>query len=109
PGLLRELAVGLRVGAEAAGVDIPGGEVCQIPEVLRGHPSPYGFDLVGSAFGTVRIEDIITGEDVVAGDALIGLPASGVHSNGLTLARRSLLDDGGLSLQSQPTAFGGLS
>ncbi len=40
PELLREIAIGLRVGAEAAGVEIPGGEVCQLPEVIRGHPSP---------------------------------------------------------------------
>ena len=38
--MLRQLAVGLRTGAEAAGVEIPGGEVCQLPEVIRGHPSP---------------------------------------------------------------------
>ena len=62
PQLLRDLAVGLAVGAEAAGVEIPGGEVCQVPEVLQGHPSPYGFDLVGSAFGTINLHKIITGK-----------------------------------------------
>ena len=88
PALLAELAEGLRAGAEDAGVEIPGGEVCQLPEVIRGHPSPYGFDLVGSAFGTVALDAIIDGRACAPGDALIGLPASGVHSNGLTLARR---------------------
>ena len=58
---LRELAVGLRAGAELAGVEIPGGEVCQLPEVIRGHPSPLGFDLVGSAFGTVALDRIVDG------------------------------------------------
>src|ERR1700729_151165 len=109
PAFLRELAVGLRAGAEAAGVEIPGGEVCQIPEVLRGHPSPFGFDLVGSAFGTVAIDEILDGAAVQPGDALIGLPASGVHSNGLTLARRALLQDGGLSIDSRPTELGSAS
>jgi len=109
PELLRQLAVGLRVGAEDAGVEIPGGEVCQIPEVLRGHPSPYGFDLVGTAFGTVGLDEIVDGAAVRPGDALIGLPASGVHSNGLTLARRALLDDGGLSMGSHPPELGGAS
>jgi phosphoribosylformylglycinamidine cyclo-ligase len=107
PALLSELAVGLRAGAEAAGVEIPGGEVCQIPEVLRGHPSPFGFDLVGSAFGTVALDEIIDGAAVRPGDALIGLPASGVHSNGLTLARQALLQDGGLSIESRPPELGG--
>jgi phosphoribosylformylglycinamidine cyclo-ligase len=107
--MLTELAVGLRAGAERAGVEIPGGEVCQIPEVLRGHPSPYGFDLVGSAFGTVALDAIVDGEQTAPGDALIGLPASGVHSNGLSLARRALLKTGGLDLDSTPQQLGGES
>jgi phosphoribosylformylglycinamidine cyclo-ligase len=107
--MLTELAVGLRAGAERAGVEIPGGEVCQIPEVLRGHPSPYGFDLVGSAFGTVALDAIIDGTRTAPGDAVIGLPASGVHSNGLSLARRALLKVGGLDLDSAPPQLGGQS
>ncbi len=107
PELLRGLAVGLRAGAEAAGIEIPGGEVCQIPEVLRGHPSPYGFDLVGSAFGTVALDRIVDGGAVVPGDVLIGLPATGVHSNGLTLARRALLEQGGHALDATPRELGG--
>ncbi len=107
--LLTELAIGLRAGAERAGVEIPGGEVCQIPEVLRGHPSPYGFDLVGSAFGTVALDAIVDGSQTAPGDALIGLPASGVHSNGLSLARRALLETGELHLDSTPPALGGQS
>jgi phosphoribosylformylglycinamidine cyclo-ligase len=106
PAVLRELAIGLRAGAELAGVEIPGGEVCQLPEVIRGHPSPRGFDLVGSAFGTVSLDRIIDGSACRPGDALIGLPASGVHSNGLTLARRVLLEEAGLSLDARPEALG---
>jgi phosphoribosylformylglycinamidine cyclo-ligase len=102
--MLRELAVGLRAGAEAAGVEIPGGEVCQVPEVLRGHPSPHGFDLVGSAFGTVALDAIIDGSACRPGNALIGLPSSGVHSNGITLARRVLTDP-----REVPAELGGLS
>jgi phosphoribosylformylglycinamidine cyclo-ligase len=107
PDQLRELAIGLRAGAEDAGIEIPGGEVCQLPEVIRGHPSPSGFDLVGSAFGTVALNAIIDGMRCTPGDAIIGLPASGVHSNGLTLARRALLDQGGLDLDDAPSALGG--
>jgi len=107
PAQLREIAIGLRIGAEAAGVEIPGGEVCQLPEVIRGHPSPYGFDLVGSAFGTVALDRIVDGRACTPGDALIGLPASGVHANGLTLARRALLQQGGLALDSAPPPLDG--
>jgi phosphoribosylformylglycinamidine cyclo-ligase len=109
PGLLAELAEGLRIGASDAGVEIPGGEVCQLPEVIRGHPSPYGFDLVGSAFGTVALDAIVDGTACAPGDAVIGLPASGVHSNGLTLARRVLLEEGGLALDASPPELGGES
>jgi phosphoribosylformylglycinamidine cyclo-ligase len=107
PGMLRELAAGLKAGAEAAGVEVPGGEVCQLPEVIRGHPSPRGFDLVGSAFGTVALDAIVDGAAVAPGDAVIGLPASGVHANGLTLARRALLERGGLALSSAPDELAG--
>ena len=107
PAQLREIAVGLRIGAQAAGVEIPGGEVCQLPEVIRGHPSPYGFDLVGSAFGTVALDRIVDGRSCAPGDVLIGLPASGVHANGLTLARRALLQQGRLTLDSAPAQLDG--
>ncbi len=109
PGLLAELAEGLRIGASEAAVEIPGGEVCQLPEVIRGHPSPYGFDLVGSAFGTVALDAIVDGRACAPGDAVIGLPASGVHSNGLTLARRVLLEEGGLALDACPPELAGAS
>ncbi len=107
--LLGALAVGLRTGAELAGIEIPGGEVCQLPEVIRGHPSPYGFDLVGTAFGTVALDRIIDGRACAPGDAVIGLPASGVHANGLTLAREVLLQRAGLSLDTSVPELDGAS
>jgi phosphoribosylformylglycinamidine cyclo-ligase len=109
PGVLRDIALGLKRGAEDAGVEIPGGELAQLPELIKGHPSPHGFDLTGACFGTVALDAIVTGEAVAPGDALIGLPASGVHSNGLTLARRALLEDGGLTLDDTPGELGGAS
>jgi len=102
PEMLADIARGLRVGAEQAGIEIPGGELAQLPELIRGHPSPYGFDLVGTCFGTVPLDAIITGGTVRPGDAVIGLPASGVHSNGLTLARRALPE-----LDERPGELGG--
>src|SRR3954467_9615604 len=92
PEQLRQIAVGLKEGAEQAGIEIPGGELAQLPELIRGHPSPYGFDLVGACFGTVALDSVVTGAAVSPGDAIIGLPSSGVHSNGYTLARRALPD-----------------
>jgi phosphoribosylformylglycinamidine cyclo-ligase len=107
--VLREIGVGLKAGAEQAGVEIPGGELAQLPDLIRGHPSPRGFDLTAAAVGTVALDAIVTGADAAPGDALIGLPSSGVHSNGLTLARRALLEDAGLSLDDRPEELGGAS
>jgi len=109
PAALAAIARGLKAGAEDAGVEIPGGELAVLPELIRGHPSPHGFDLCGAAFGTVGLDAIVTGETIGPGDALIGVPSSGLHSNGYTLARRALLDDGGLELDARPPELGGAS
>src|SRR5215210_1319709 len=92
PESLAAIAAGLREGAEQAGVEIPGGELAVVPELVRGHPSPRGFDLVGFCVGLVELEEVIAGSRVTPGDAVIGVPSSGIHSNGLTLARRALPD-----------------
>src|SRR5919107_613502 len=107
--VMRAIATGLKAGAEAAGVEIPGGEVAVLPELIRGHPSPNGFDLTAACFGTVALDSIVTGAACAPGDARIGLPASGLHSNGYSLARRALQGDGGLSLDATPAALGGAS
>ena len=93
PAALEQIAIGQRAGAEAAGVEIPGGELAVMPELIRGHPSPQGFDLLGFCVGLVDLDAIVTGAAVEPGDAIVGIPSSGVHSNGLTLARRALGDD----------------
>jgi phosphoribosylformylglycinamidine cyclo-ligase len=100
--MLRDIAVGLRKGAEQAGVEIPGGELAQLPELIKGHPSPNGFDLCASCIGLVPLDRIITGATIEPGDAIIGIPSSGVHSNGLTLARSVLSD-----LKEAPPELGG--
>jgi phosphoribosylformylglycinamidine cyclo-ligase len=106
---LARIGVGLKVGAEAAGCEIPGGELAVLPELIRGHPSPQGFDLCATAIGTVKIEDLILGDAITPGDALIGVPSSGLHSNGYTLARRALQEQGGLALDDRPEELGGAS
>jgi phosphoribosylformylglycinamidine cyclo-ligase len=107
PAALAQIAQGLKLGAEDAGIEIPGGELAVLPELIRGHPSPNGFDLCGAAFGTVAPDAIITGDAIAAGDALVGMPSSGLHSNGYTLARRALLQEGGLGLDDAPEQLGG--
>jgi phosphoribosylformylglycinamidine cyclo-ligase len=104
--VMRELGIGLKAGAEQAGVEIPGGEVAVLPELIRGHPSPTGFDLTAACFGTVALDAVITGAAIRPGDALIGLPSSGLHSNGYSLARRAL---SGLELDDRPNLLHGAS
>jgi phosphoribosylformylglycinamidine cyclo-ligase len=104
PEAMRAIGEGLKRGAELAGVEIPGGEVAVLPEIIRGHPSPHGFDLTAACFGTVALDAIVSGADCAPGDALIGLPSSGLHSNGFSLARRAL---GSLPLDDRPGALGG--
>jgi phosphoribosylformylglycinamidine cyclo-ligase len=102
--VLEAIGIGLKAGAEDAGVEIPGGELAVVPELIQGHPSPGGIDLVGMCVGLVATDSLITGASAAPGDAIIGLPASGVHSNGYTLARRALQ-----ILDEKPAELGGAS
>src|SRR5215203_3720700 len=92
PEMLEQIGIGLRAGAEQAGVEIPGGELAVLPDVVRGHPSPRGFDLVGFCVGLVELDSVVTGHRIEPGDAIVGIPSSGIHSNGLSLARSVLTD-----------------
>jgi len=82
PEIMEQIGIGLKKGAELANISIVGGETATLPEIVN------GFDLAGTCFGIAKKEDIITGEKIEIGDAIIGLPSSGIHSNGLTLARK---------------------
>lgn len=88
PVLLTELAKGLRAGALTAGITIPGGEIAQLRDIIKGARPGFGFDLAGTAIGTVPLDKIRVGRDIEPHDIVIGLRSTGVHSNGLTLARR---------------------
>ncbi len=93
--MFEALGKGLFEGAKQAGVAIVGGETSQIAEVIKGVRPGRGFDLVGMCVGTVDLDRVIDGSRIEPGDVVIGLPSSGVHSNGLSLARKVLLPDGG--------------
>jgi phosphoribosylformylglycinamidine cyclo-ligase len=86
PETFGALGEGLARGAELAGIEITGGEVAQVGEIVSGH------ELGGTCVGTVPLDAIVTGAAIEAGDPVIGLPSSGLHSNGYTLARSALAD-----------------
>jgi phosphoribosylformylglycinamidine cyclo-ligase len=91
PGIAGQIGVGLARGAELAGIEVVGGELAQLGELIN------GLDLAGACFGVVALDSLVTGAAIEPGDTVIGLPSSGLHSNGYTLARRALegipLDD----------------
>ncbi len=92
-GICEEIGVGLARGAELAGIEIPGGELAQLGSLVS------SVDLSGTCVGTVDLDSIVDGAAVQPGDPVIGLPSSGIHSNGFTLARSALQ---GLSLEEDP-------
>jgi phosphoribosylformylglycinamidine cyclo-ligase len=85
PEVVRNVMIGLRRGALEAGVAVVSGETAIMPDIVR------GFDLAATIVGLVRKDRIITGDATKIGDVILGLRSSGIHSNGLTLARRILL------------------
>ena len=90
--LMDSLVRGLHKGAELARVTIPGGEIAQVAEMIHGVRPGYAFDLVGSCIGTVKLDKVLTGQHTKDGDVVVGLRSTGVHSNGLSLARRVFFD-----------------
>jgi phosphoribosylformylglycinamidine cyclo-ligase len=108
PAVLDALGRGLARGCELAGVSCPGGELAQVREMLRGARPGAAVDLVGTAIGTVALDQIIDGGAVEPGDVLLGLASSGLHSNGYTLARRILLERAGLALDAHVPELGGV-
>ena len=88
--IVNEIAVGLVEGAKQAGVAIVGGETAIVPDLLS---NDAGLDLVGMAAGIGKEKDLILGDEIRKGDALVGVASSGIHSNGLTLARKILLGE----------------
>ncbi|MCQ4153398.1 MAG: phosphoribosylformylglycinamidine cyclo-ligase [Archaeoglobi archaeon] len=88
--IIAEIAKGLEEGCRIANITLVGGETATLPDMIK------GFDLAGTALGVVRKDRIITGKDVRPGDVIMALPSSGIHCNGLTLARK-VIEASGLS------------
>jgi phosphoribosylformylglycinamidine cyclo-ligase len=99
-GVFEELARGMYLGADLAGIAIPGGEIAQIGAMLAGSADGRPMlDVVGTAIGALpEGREPLDGSQVRAGDVVIGLPSSGLHSNGYSLARKALFDVAGLRL-----------
>jgi phosphoribosylformylglycinamidine cyclo-ligase len=88
---------GLGAAAKEAGIAIPGGEIAQLPEII-GPRDERAFDLVGTCLGILHPRQLLIGASVAPGDAIIGVASSGIHSNGLSLARHVLMGTAGYRL-----------
>ncbi|MCL4473877.1 MAG: phosphoribosylformylglycinamidine cyclo-ligase [Actinobacteria bacterium] len=86
PEKAASLVEGVAEGCRQSGCALLGGETAEMPDLYQGGH----FDLAGFAVGAVERDAIINGSRVEAGDVVIGLPSSGVHSNGFSLVRRIL-------------------
>jgi phosphoribosylformylglycinamidine cyclo-ligase len=83
PSVIGQLIKGLSKACRENNCALIGGETAELPDL---YPE-FEYDLVGMIVGAVARKDLITGRDIRAGDALIGLPSSGLHTNGYSLAR----------------------
>ncbi|MFN3384175.1 MAG: phosphoribosylformylglycinamidine cyclo-ligase [Archaeoglobaceae archaeon] len=88
--VVAEISMGLEEGCKIANITLVGGETATLTEMIN------GFDVAGTAVGYVKKDRIITGRKVVPGDIIMALPSSGIHCNGLTLARK-VIEANGLS------------
>lgn len=94
PEIASQIGKGLAKGAEMAKIAMIGGETASLPEIIN------DFDLAGTGIGIVDADKIITGENIADGDILIGIESNGIHSNGLSLARKVFFDKAGLNVDS---------
>lgn len=103
PQIVKEIVAGVAEGCRQAGCALIGGETAEMPGFY-----PVGeYDLAGFVVGIVDKSQIIDGQAITPGDVILGLPASGLHSNGFSLARKVFLEKAGLKLQENIPELGG--
>ena len=106
PEMLEAIGKGLYEGARQANISIPGGEIAQVRELITGVRPGRGFDLAGACVGLVPLDRIIVGQAIQPGDVVVGLRSSGIHSNGLTLARDVFFNRAKLRPEQHVAEFG---
>lgn len=102
PEKIEAIVKGIADGCAQAGCSLIGGETAEMP----GMYAEGEYDIAGFTVGVADEDKLITGKSVTAGDVLIGLPSSGVHSNGFSLVRKVLLADHGMKLEQQVEELG---
>jgi phosphoribosylformylglycinamidine cyclo-ligase len=101
PRMLLDVVKGLARACRANNCALVGGETAMMPDIYK----PGDFDLAGFIVGAVERKKIVDPKRLAPGDVAIGIPSSGLHTNGYSLARRVLLDDARLDLASRPAGL----
>lgn len=102
PSVVEQIIQGMVRGCGQAGCALVGGEMAEMP----GFYQSGEYDVAGCIVGMVEKSKIIQGDDIEQGDVLIGLPSTGLHTNGYSLARKVLFEMAGLSVNDRPEALG---
>jgi len=103
PEKVEAIVKGIADGCELSGCALIGGETAEMP----GMYTDGEYDIAGFTVGIVDKKNVIDGSSISAGDVLIGLASSGVHSNGFSLVRKVLLEDAKLSLHDEIASLNG--
>jgi phosphoribosylformylglycinamidine cyclo-ligase len=102
PDLIARVVAGVCSGCEQAGCALLGGETAVMPDIY----SEGDFDLAGFCVGVVERKRLVDGTGIRAGDVVIGLESSGLHSNGFSLVRKAVFDRAGLAIDEQVAELG---
>lgn len=102
PTRIASVVEGIADACVAAGCALLGGETAEHPGLM----APDEYDIAGATTGVVEADELLGPDRVRAGDVALAMAASGLHSNGYSLVRHVLLDQAGMSLDSQPDALG---
>ncbi|HEX6594106.1 MAG TPA: phosphoribosylformylglycinamidine cyclo-ligase [Bacillota bacterium] len=86
PEVIEDIIQGVSEGCVASGAALIGGETAEMPGMYKENE----YDLAGFAVGIAEKSELITGDDILCGDVIIGLPSSGIHSNGYSLVRKMI-------------------
>jgi phosphoribosylformylglycinamidine cyclo-ligase len=101
-GIATDVVKGIAEGCRQAKCSLVGGETAEMPGLYQGED----YDLAGFVVGIVNRDAIIDGSDIRVGNKIIGVAASGLHSNGFSLVRKVCFQDCGLSVDQEIPEFG---
>ncbi|MFZ7121659.1 MAG: phosphoribosylformylglycinamidine cyclo-ligase [Eubacteriaceae bacterium] len=102
PEKIEEIVKGVSEGCVQSGAALIGGETAEMPDMYK----EDDYDIAGFAVGVVDKNKIITGKDISKGDVLIGVPSSGIHSNGFSLVRKLFFEKNNYKIDQYIEEFG---